>query len=208
MGYNLESLRKLLRTGPGLTVSILPNAPLRDEAARRALAAGAAVFLHMPMEAHDASKNHEDPMLLTDMTAQEIEARLSEALGRVPGAIGVSNHMGSRFTEDATKLEIVARLLHERRLAFLDSVTSPRSLAYQVASRAGLHAAARDLFLDADGTPEGVRKAWHAALATAHDQGHIVAIYHPTARTLETLVSLIEASRREVVFTTLPDGAS
>jgi polysaccharide deacetylase 2 family uncharacterized protein YibQ len=116
--------------------------------------------------------------------------------------------MGSRFTEDATMLELVARLLHERRLAFLDSVTSPRSLAYQVAHRAGIPAMARDLFLDADGTPEGVRGAWCTALATARAQGHVVAIYHPTARTLDTLVSLIKASRRDVVFRPLPDDAS
>ena len=53
----------------------------------------------MPMQA----EGDHDPgpfALTTGLAPEEIRRRLADALARVPGAIGINNHMGSRVTAD------------------------------------------------------------------------------------------------------------
>lgn len=200
VGYNLDSVQSLLSVGPDITFAVLPHGPVHVVAARLVADRGASVFLHMPMEARQTSKNNEKPILLTAMNDRELTDTLSMAMSEFDVLHGVSNHMGSRFTENPHKVRPALKVLARRGVMFLDSVTSPRSVAYDNARELGIPAAARDVFLDADRTPTGVGRAWNLALRVAEISGAAVAIYHPHPATLDTVTRLIRESTHRVTF--------
>jgi polysaccharide deacetylase 2 family uncharacterized protein YibQ len=55
--------------------------------------------------------------------------RARAALARVPGAVGVNNHMGSRLTAERAAMDALMPVLRARGLFFLDSRTTPPARA-------------------------------------------------------------------------------
>jgi uncharacterized protein len=105
----------------------------------------------------------------------------------VSGARGVNNHMGSRATTDRAAMDAVMEELKARGIFFLDSRTSPDSVAEDAARANGVPALRRDVFLDLTDDPDGVRLALQEAVARARESGHAVAIGHVHPVTLEVL---------------------
>ncbi|MBI2060567.1 MAG: divergent polysaccharide deacetylase family protein [Nitrospirae bacterium] len=200
VGYNIDAVDVLLSASNQITLAVLPNAPFRSAAVDRATRAGASVLLHMPMEAHDRSKNRERPMLLTSMEDHVLASVLEKSIADLGPIQGVSNHMGSRFTENRRSLSPVMDVIYAHQFYFLDSVTSSRTIAFQAARARGIPAAARDIFLDADHTPDGVRRAWSVAMRIAQIKGDTVAIYHPHPATLHTMAQLLRQSSSQVSY--------
>src|SRR3546814_6925467 len=81
-------------------------------------------MVHFPMEPSVASADPGPNALLRSLDPAEIERRLQWGLVRFDGYVGVNNHMGSAFTEDAKGMGIVLRELEHRGLMFLDSRTT------------------------------------------------------------------------------------
>lgn len=185
------TLRALLALDIPLTVSILPYAEGAPQIAQEARAAGRDVFVHMPME--PVGLDDPGPYALTyGLNDRQIEARLSWAFARVPGAIGFNNHMGSRLTGDMAHMErIFAQLPSERSdLVFVDSLTSPRSVAATMARRVGLKSLRRDVFLDHDPEPAAIATQVATALDTARSEGFAIAIIHPRPASMAALEQL------------------
>ena len=70
-------------------------------------------------------------------------------------------------------------------------------MAYETARELGIPAAERQVFLDADGTPEGIRGEIERWKALARERGAAVAIAHPHPGTLEVLREEIPEAREE-----------
>ena len=96
-----------------------------------------------------------------EMSEEELAAGVSAALSAVPGARGVNNHMGSRFTADQDRMALVLGLLRKRGLYFVDSRTTAESVGYRLALAQGVPSAERHVFLDGDPTPEVIRQQFH-----------------------------------------------
>jgi hypothetical protein len=174
-GYDLSELQPFLELPMPLAVAVLPNLPHSSEAARRVLAAGKELLLHLPMEP-EGGENPGPGALLTGQPAGELERLLDEALQSVPGAVGVNNHMGSRATADRALMGVVLGELARRRLFFVDSRTTTLTVAASEADRLGVPYLARKVFLDAvDG---GIEQSLDAAVAAAAHGGSAVAIGH------------------------------
>jgi uncharacterized protein len=174
-GYDLEALQPFLDLPMPLAVAVLPNLPHSGEAARRVLAAGKELLLHLPMEP-GGGENPGPGALLTGQTAEEIERLLDKALASVPGAVGVNNHMGSKATADRALMDIVLGVLDRRGLFFVDSRTTTLSVAAAEAGRLGVPSLERRVFLDAvDGA---VEQSLQAAISDAARDGSAVAIGH------------------------------
>jgi hypothetical protein len=140
------------------------------------------------MEPFDFPEKHPGPgALFTDMTEEQILRQLGENLDTVPGVVGVNNHMGSRLTADLRVMEILMGEFKSRGLFFLDSKTSPRSLAFDTASRFGIPATQRDIFLDAYDEREFVRGQIIRLIELAKKHGRAIGIGHPYANTLAVL---------------------
>ncbi len=82
--------------------------------------------------------------------------------------------------------------LKKRGLFFLDSRTSPRSLAFDTAYRFNIPAASRDVFIDARKDRDFIRKQITGLVEKAHRKGRAIAIGHPYRNTLDVLEEMRE----------------
>jgi uncharacterized protein len=172
--------------GP-LTLSFMAYAgdlPHMAEAARRA---GHELLVHVPMEPMSPAENMGPNGLAVGLGPDEVLRRLRWDLGRFDGYVGINNHMGSRFTSDASSMTPVMEELKTRGLLFVDSRTTAASAGIDVARRLGVPSAARDVFLDneVDAPAIGERLAHLERVAREH--GTAIAIGHPHDATLDAL---------------------
>jgi hypothetical protein len=175
-----------IRLPAPLTLSFLPYG--RDAPALAILARqrGHEILLHMPMQAV-GGENPGPHALTTDLAAVEIRARVGAALDRFGDAVGLNNHMGSRFTSERRLVIPVVEELRARGLVFVDSRTTPNSQGVPAAEEVGLPSAMRDVFLDNDLAPEAITKQFEELERIARRRGYAVAIGHPHDATLAAL---------------------
>jgi hypothetical protein len=191
LGQRLSHLEQLASLEIPLTIAVIPGLPATAATVREASRLGIQLLLHQPMEPREeVAKDPGAGVLLTSMGTEEVRARLSENLAAVPGAVGVNNHMGSRFTEETAGLAAVMAELKARGLFWLDSRTTPATRGTEIAQDAGVRAIERDIFLDAEVSAEFVRGQVRRLLATARERGTAVAIGHPHPETIAALKEL------------------
>jgi polysaccharide deacetylase 2 family uncharacterized protein YibQ len=180
---------------PGLvTLSFLPYAEGLGPLVTRARNRGHEIYLHMPMEPL-GSENPGPNALLAGMSPDMMRERLEWAIGRVPGAVGVNNHMGSRLTSDPSAMGVVMDVLHRHGLEFVDSRTTGGSVAAAAAAAAGMPHTWRDVFIDHEPTEAFARHQLAAVEAMARQHGTALAIGHPLPVTLKTLEQWIPAAQ-------------
>lgn len=189
MGNSLDALAELLGLGEPLTIAVLPYGSHAFETARRAEENGLEVLLHLPLESlnGNGSEAATEGLVRTGMGAEEIRSLVTGQLDRIPQVRGVNNHMGSRVTADEEMMRTVLEPIRERGLFFLDSRTTGKSVAYDVAVRMGIPAVSRQVFLDADGDALRVRERLMELFRLARRDGRAVGICHPFQETLRTL---------------------
>lgn len=162
-----------------LTVAILPGLPLSEWTAREAAQAGMEVILDLPMEPYRFPEVDPGPgALLMAMGSQELQAQVGAHLASVPGAVGVTNHMGSRMTEDRTRMRTVLEMLAGRRLFLVDGLASNLSVAYDEAKALGLRAGRRQIVVDHAAGEAGDRLRWDDVAWWAERRGEVIVIAH------------------------------
>lgn len=171
--------------GP-LTLAFLPYARGFESQIAAARARGHEILVHLPMQPLGA-ENPGPEALNVALSDAEIRRRLAAALDRAGPAVGINNHMGSRFTADLHAMQPVMAELKARGLLFLDSRTTPTTVGPQLARTMDVPYAGRDVFLDNDTTPSAVRARLAETEAIAQRHGHAVAIGHPHDGTLDAL---------------------
>jgi uncharacterized protein len=184
-----RAARTMALPGP-LTLSFLSYAPDLAEQGRQGRAAGHEIMLHLPMEP-EGRDNPGPGALFVRMSADDIRARTANALDRLPNAVGLNNHMGSRFTREPAALAPVLQEIAARGLLFVDSRTTGNSAGSSVAQSLGVAHAARDVFLDNEIEAGAVRKQLAELERVANRRGTAVAIGHPHDATLEALATWI-----------------
>jgi polysaccharide deacetylase 2 family uncharacterized protein YibQ len=185
-----RALRAIGLPGP-LTLSLMTYASDLPGLTRAARAAGHEVMAHVPMEPLDP-KEHPGPRALTvAMSDAAIRETLAADLDGWQGYVGINNHMGSRFTRDRARMDVVMADLKARGLLWLDSKTTTESAGSAAALAAGVPAVERDVFLDNTQTAAAVRSELDHAVATAKARGSAVAIGHPHDVTLAALAEVL-----------------
>jgi polysaccharide deacetylase 2 family uncharacterized protein YibQ len=153
-------------------------------------------MLHLPMEPDSAAKPGPGEIRV-GMRPAEVARIIDEDLSSVPYAAGANNHMGSRATTDARLMAAVIHVLAERRLFFVDSRTTPASVALDVARRQGLPTFYRSVFLDETETVPytlGQLRKFHRLI---EERGVAIAIGHPHASTLVALAHFLPELERD-----------
>ncbi len=187
-----------------ITLAILPHQPHSEEIAGLARSRGREFLLHLPMEPQGyPSTDPGEGALLSGMSQARVKELVASALRAVPGASGVNNHMGSRLSEQERPMRWVMEELRVRGLYFLDSLTSPVSVAGSEAARSGLAWARRDVFLDNVREESAVRAQLRKAAEKAKAAGRAVAIGHGNEVTLRVLEDA-EPMLREVGVRVVP----
>ncbi len=169
-----------------VTLSVLPNTPAAPQWADRAKQNGHEVWLHMPMEPLGL-ENPGAGALLNALPAKRNQRRLEQALARVPGALGINNHMGSRFTSCKKCVANIAAMVGDHGLLFLDSMTSTSSKAANIMQQAGVPVVRRDVFLDDDNAAPAIVRQMRLAEQMARDEGVVFVIAHPRPNTMKAL---------------------
>lgn len=160
------------------------NLPQVTQAARRH---GHELMLHVPMQPQAESYDPGPDVLEVTLHPEEIRRRLVWGLERFDGFVGINNHMGSRFTGDRVGMRVVMEELKKRGLLFLDSVTTEKSVAPELARRFGVPFAARNVFIDNEQSVAAVKAQLAKAEAHARKHGAAIAIGHPHDSTIEAL---------------------
>jgi len=189
LGECLDFPRKLAELDFPVTYSILPYLPKTDEVARFASKKGYEVMLHMPMEPEAYHRGVEPGpgALFVEMTTREVRRQMVHSLEQMPQATGLNNHMGSAFTRHYEGMKIVFEELEKRDMFFLDSVTTPDSVAPRLARETGLDFVQRHVFLDNVRNSQAIIHQLQKAEQMASRNGMAVAIGHPYLETLEAL---------------------
>lgn len=167
--------------------AMLPHTPHAERQAEACHAAGKDVMLHLPMQATEDVPLGPGGVTL-DMPPEEFREVVEDNLDAIPHARSVNNHMGSLLTRHPGHMTWLMDVLRDHGgLLFLDSRTSERTVARQMAREADLPALERDVFLDHHRDAEAIREQLHELFRIARRDGTAVGIGHPYPETLDVL---------------------
>jgi uncharacterized protein len=188
LGNELAPAERIAGWKAPVAGAVLPGVAFSAASARALARGGKEVLLHLPMEPAGYPKVRPGPgVILRSQTDAEIVRTLETDLATVPGAVGVNNHMGSVATADPRVMRVVARVLSERGLYFLDSRTTEATVAERTAEEAFVPSVSRRVFLDDVETEEAVAKQLAELVRRAREEGSAVAIGHPYPATMAVL---------------------
>lgn len=193
MGYHEKIGNKLLNLEINLSFAFLPFAPYTERQSLLAQQLGKDILLHLPMEPVNSKINPGPGALFISMNSKQLQQTFKKNLAAVPMAIGVNNHMGSRYTANRTAMQKVLKLIHSNNLFFLDSLTTSNSVAYEVAKEMGVTTIRRNVFLDNDKEKEKIMAQLDLLVRIAQKQGWAVGLGHSNQ---ETLAALIEFQKQ------------
>jgi polysaccharide deacetylase 2 family uncharacterized protein YibQ len=178
IGNNYAQGNAMVELAGPLTLAFLPHTPYAKKLANKAYQQQKEIILHAPME--NTVKAPLGPGALTQaLTETEFKQTLKKAIASIPHIQGINNHMGSALTQDPQAMQWVMETLQDEHLYFIDSLTSPHSVAYQQAVKHQLPALRRHIFLDNDKSPAALTQQWNKALKIAHKTGSAILIGHP-----------------------------
>jgi len=172
--------------GP-ITLSIMTYAPNAAKIAADAHRVGHEIMVHVPMEPINRDADPGPNALLVNLSAAEIAKRLDWGLAQFPGYVGINNHMGSKFTQNAAGMRVVLDALKQRGLLFLDSRTIANSVGDALAAEIGVTHLQRDVFLDDVIDEADIMKQLARTEAIAKKHGIAIAIGHPHRDTVAAL---------------------
>jgi polysaccharide deacetylase 2 family uncharacterized protein YibQ len=201
-GYSLRAAEEVMSLGRPVTISVLPDLPYSTPVAEEAARRGVEVILHLPMEPENGALPLGPGGVRVAMSDAAIERTVTSDLATVPTAVGVNNHMGSRGTADPRVMRAVLTPIRERRLFFVDSLTSPHSVGARIARAMGIRTAVRTVFLDNDNDERYVRSQLLTLLRIAQTRGEAIAIGHVgkvTASVLRSMLPLFDEAGVQLV---------
>lgn len=187
IGMDVRRSKAAIHLPAPITMALLPYAPRVKEMAQEAKRKGHTLIIHTPMEAMDGTVNIGPGGLKESMGEDGIKKSLHAMMESFDGYEGINNHMGSKLTQDKDVMQVVMNELKDRNLFFVDSKTSPQSVAESMAAQAGLAHAGRDVFLDHVESIEFVRNALKKTENMALSRGYAIAIGHPKDFTIQGL---------------------
>ncbi len=187
MGYRRDEGEDLLALDLELTFAFLPAGPFSLEQAEEADRRGRDILLHFPMEPSDPTVNPGPGAAKIAMRPSELGRVFRENMAAVPMAIGINNHMGSRFTRDEKSMREFLGLVKNTGLFYLDSYTVSDSTGYELAGDMGIRRARRNVFLDNVQDRDLIRKQLEQLIIFSEKYGKAIGIGHPYPETVAAL---------------------
>jgi len=195
-GYHLDNLEIARQIKQPLTVAILPGLKNTRMVNQKLHELGFEVILHLPMEPKEKHRLEKDTIAMS-MDQEQIRRILDQDLATVTFAKGVSNHMGSRITEDINLSSMVMSEIKKHNLYFLDSFVTGKSICAPLAKKKKLRFAQRDIFLDNQDEPGYIRNQVSLLKKIARARGLAIGIGHDRKNTLLILKELLPQLAKE-----------
>lgn len=204
VGENYGVLKGLAGLDLPLTFAVWPHASHTRECVELITRTHHDLLVHFPMEPMGYPQvKPGDDALFASMTADQVRRRVEENLARIPEAVGVNNHMGSRFTADKAGMMVALTEFKRHGLFFLDSLTSGKSVGRATAKDVGIPFYERDTFLDNVKDVNAILLQLRKTERVAQRQGRAIAIGHPYRQTLEALKAWQDSRNTAIQVITL-----
>ncbi|QJB57691.1 divergent polysaccharide deacetylase family protein [Pseudodesulfovibrio sp. zrk46] len=188
IGENLPVLEGLVNLDFQVTLAVWPHATHTRKSVEIIAQKRRDLIIHFPMEPKGYPRyNPGKDALFVSMTTQEIKQQVAENVSKIPEAIGVNNHMGSRFTGHTKGMEVALAEFKRHGLFFLDSKTTAKSVGRSTARETGIPFYQRDIFIDNVKDVNAIIHQLKKAENVALKRGHAIAIGHPYKETLAAL---------------------
>ncbi|MBU1076847.1 MAG: divergent polysaccharide deacetylase family protein [Spirochaetes bacterium] len=150
-GYNSPLTSKFIKLPVKLGIAVLPFLKNSAKIAGMIKEADKEVLLHMPMEPENYRERRIklfESEILTGMTVKQIHETMERMLTSIPHVTGVNNHQGSRVTADKRVMKAVLDKIKKKKLYFIDSLTSKKSVTRSITGQLQVNYGIRDVFLD------------------------------------------------------------
>ena len=191
------------RLPPDVTLALAPYGEDLDGWMQQARRKGNELLLQVPLEPFDFPDNDPGPhTLLVSLKSGEMLERLNWVLSRATNYVGTIADMGSRFTSTAPSMEFLLNKLKDRGLVFVDSGTSSRSVAGEVADGLKMPFSGVDVVLDETPREEDIDAKLLQLESIARSRGVAVAsgsALPVTVRQLEKWVQGLEQRGLQLV---------
>lgn len=186
MGFKLKQDKRALNLPGNVTLAFLPYTPHVRELAETAHSQGNEIMLHLPMQALE-TLYHGPGGLDKDMNREEFKISLLKSILAVPHVKGINNHMGSLITSQQEPMQWLMEEVARTRLFFVDSRTTPETLAEQTAGQYQIANTRRNIFLDHEHDRSAIEQQFNNLIKLAKKNGTALAIGHPFNETLAVL---------------------
>jgi polysaccharide deacetylase 2 family uncharacterized protein YibQ len=196
IGNNRRAGERAIDIQAHLTFAVIPETKHAVRLASYAHTAGKEVMVHLPM-ANTMNQPLGKLALTSGLSEQDVGMVLDQAVRLVPFATGINNHMGSALTQEPQAMAWLMRSLKRHKLFFVDSRTTHKSVASEIAVQENIRTASRDVFLDNDRSLYGIDKEFRRLLALAKRRKTALAIGHPYPSTLQYLEHAIPMLQQE-----------
>jgi polysaccharide deacetylase 2 family uncharacterized protein YibQ len=201
-GYHNNGLGYLSSITLPFTIAVLPGLRYTKEAAETAYKNKKGIMLHLPMQP-EKKVPLEKITVMAGMNRDKIVEIVDTLVSEVPHYTGVNNHMGSLVTADKTAISTVLEVLKDRNYFFIDSLTTPKTVAYKTARDMGMRWGKRDVFIDNQKESSYNEKQINELKSVARKKGWAIGIGHDDPVTLSTLARMmpeIESEGFEFVY--------
>ena len=176
------------RLPPAVTLAFDPYAIEVGTMATQARAAGHELLAVLPLESETFPAVDPGPQaLMTTIEPAENSKRLTFALSRFPGYVGVVTSSGSRFNAVEAQIRPVLQILKQRGLMFVDGGAAQQSVAPRLADEVGVPDAQSNLILDDNPAPGAIDEQLAKLELLARQNKGAVAIGSPYPSTLARL---------------------
>jgi len=187
IGYSLSHARQFLELNVPFTFSILPRLAKSNALAIEISSRGHEIMLHQPMEPYNPKSDPGPGALYVGYEPDRIVSIIEENIFDVPCAVGVNNHMGSKFTGCNKETNEALQVVKERGLFFVDSLTSSHSVAYETAIKLNMASARRNFFLDNYINESAILSQLNKLKKHAQKYGQAIGIGHPFPETARAI---------------------
>ena len=193
-GYsNSQHIQEFLNLDLDITISIIPGHDYSTWISKEAHLKNKEVIIHMPMASNKKNLNlGESQYLLSENTNKnEILNRVEKALVSIPHAVGMNNHMGSEATRQPDIVLPLIKILKNKNLYFVDSLTSPLSIMYENCIVQEVPTGRRRIFLDNIKSKDKIIKQLRRSIKISRRSGSIIVTGHAYTETLEAIKYLM-----------------
>jgi len=184
VGYDYSTIKNLFELGIPLTFAIIPEQKKSKEYYDIISRKGFDVILHIPMEPQKGKIFVEKNALLTSMNDDDLRKRIDRFIDEYPKATGANNHMGSLAVTDMRLMNIVIEELSKKKMFWLDSMTSSKTITKEVCNIYNLDYFERNVFLDNEKDYYSIKKSFEKLIVEAKKTGFAVGIGHAQTKEL------------------------
>jgi polysaccharide deacetylase 2 family uncharacterized protein YibQ len=196
IGHNRIRGKRAIELPANLTYAVIPDTQHGMTLARYAHNSGKEVMVHLPME-----NTNNQPMgklaLTSELNEQGFDEIFDLAVQKVPFASGINNHMGSALTQQPQAMAWLMNSVKRHKLYFVDSRTTSKTVASDIAQQRNIMTASRDVFLDNERTTFSIDQQFRRLLRLAKRNQTAIAIGHPYPATLDYLEQVLPLLERE-----------